>query len=242
MPVLDTDAVQEFLDIRDEWEWTALGVPDLRQPTTTTKMAEKKPKLLTPIGEAKWAFVHKPSPPFKDPKSGQSKGNPCYRIDVVFDPEDPKWKVWAARVKALVLALPVQADVNGSPLPKHFPFKPELDKEKNKTGRFVAMFKTSEEFKPGVFDKYNQPIPVETNIGNGSKVVVSYQENTYDAFGGGVNLYLAGVQVVDLVEYGEHPAESYGFQAAAPDESGGEATGRTVQETLQSGDGSDLPF
>ena len=48
-------------------------------------------------------------------------------------------------------------------------------------------------------------------IGNGSKVRVAYTENVYEPFGGGINLYLNAVQVIELVEYQNKSAQAYGF-------------------------------
>ena len=43
-------------------------------------------------------------------------------------------------------------------------------------------------------------------------------ENEYEAFGGGINLYLNAVQVMELVESGTYTAESYGFDVVPDDD------------------------
>ena len=49
--------------------------------------------------------------------------------------------------------------------------------------------------------------------------MVSYIENEYTAFGGGINFYLNAVQVKVLVEYKPKTAEAYGFPVELVDES-----------------------
>lgn len=167
---------------------------------------EKPIRMVTPIGEAKWAHIHTPKPPF------EGKGNPKYQIDVVFSGDDEEWKAWATDLAAKVKALPQQVNKKtGEVYSKQQPIKRELDDNDIATGRFYVTFKTSDKFKPGIFDKSGHIIPPEILIGNGSLVQVAYTENVYDAFGGGINLYLNAVKVVELVEYQNKTAQGYGF-------------------------------
>lgn len=171
---------------------------------------EKPARLITPIGEAKWAHIHTPKTPF------DGKGNPKYQIDVVFEVTDESWKKWAKDLSDKVRALPEQIDKKtGETYKKQQPIKRELDANDEPTGRYYATFKTSDKFKPGIFDKCGKPIPPEILIGNGSRVRVAYTENIYEAFGGGINLYLNAVQVVELIEYQHKSAEAYGFKVEA---------------------------
>jgi hypothetical protein len=181
-------------------------------------MAEKREKFFTPVGEAKWSYVHKPKPPFKD-RSGKEKGNPKYQIDVCFDPKtSPEWKDWANGIARRIKDLPIQKDPSGRPMNKNMPIKKEMDAEDHETGRYFVTFKTSDKFAPGVFDRYGREIPPDVAIGNGSKVVVNYCESEYDTFGGGIAFYLNAVQVLDLVEYRSQTAAGYGFKVEdAPD-------------------------
>ena len=160
-------------------------------------MAEKKTRYVTPIGEAKWAWLTKPKAGF----AGDPNKDPKFMIDVVFDiTKDPAWAKWGADLRAMSKGLKL-------------PIKKELDANDQPTGRFFVTFKTGEKYPPGVFDKYNQAVPESVLVGNGSKVRVAYTVNEYDGFGGGINLYLSAVQVVDLVEYKGRGAEGYGFTA-----------------------------
>ena len=172
---------------------------------------EKKVRKVTPLGEAKWAHLHTPKAPFKD-EFGNVKGTPKYMIDVIFSKDDPKWAEWAKNLMAAINALPEQIDKKtNEKLKKQMPIKRELNEKDEPTGRFYVTFKTSDKFKPGVLDRYGNLIPENVLIGNGSMVYISYTEDTYPAFGGGITLYLNGVQVQDLVEYKAQTAAAYGF-------------------------------
>jgi hypothetical protein len=173
-------------------------------------MAEKKKRLLTPVGFAKWAHLHAPKEPFKD-KNGRVQGDPKYMIDVCFSPDDPAWKLWAGELKAAIKALPVQMDkVTKQPIPKQIPIKPEIGGDDQPTGRYFVTFKTGEQFKPGVFDRYGN-VMENPKLGNESKIRVAYVTTEYDAFGGGIALYLNAVQVLELVEFQSQSATAYGF-------------------------------
>jgi hypothetical protein len=107
-------------------------------------------------------------------------------------------------------AMPDQVDKKtGNMIPKQSPIKRELDENDQPTGRFYVTFKTSDKYKPGVLDRYGNP--VLDRVGNGSQVVISYIENAYVGFGGGINFYLNGVQVRELVGFQPQSAASYGF-------------------------------
>lgn len=175
-------------------------------------MSEKKSRLLTPAGFAKWPHLHVPKEPFRE-KDGKPKGEPKYMIDVCFTAEDPAWKTWAGELTAAIKALPVQTDKHtGTPIPKQMPIKRELDVDDKPTGRYYVTFKTGEKFKPGIFDRFGVPVPESVLIGNESKVRVSYTPSEYTAFGGGIALYLNAVQVLELVEYQSSNAAAYGFE------------------------------
>jgi len=211
-------------------------------------MSDKKPKFLrmvTPIGEAKWAHVQKPKPAFIE--NGKPKGDPKYQIDVLFDKDDPEWKPWAAAIMKQIREMPQQhvtdkATGEKKPLEKQIPIKMDLDADDNPTGRFYATFPTSDKLKPGLFDKYNRPLPDGVSIGNGSKVRVNYSPNVFDAFGGGINFYLNAVQVLELVEYKAQTAESYGFTGEEPPPGGFETAGPTEGETAPPEDEDKIPF
>ncbi len=174
----------------------------------------KRENILTPVGFAKWAHVQTPKQPFKDER-GVSKGDPKYQIDVVFSESDPEWAKFVAAIKRRMDALPQQVDKKTQkPIDKQDPIKFELGEDDKPTGRKYITFKTGEKFAPGVFDKYNEPM--KEAVGNESKVRVSFTPVAYEAFGGGLALYLNAVQVLELVEFGKRSADSYGFTAEQP--------------------------
>lgn len=175
---------------------------------------DKKEKLVTPVGFAKWAHLSQPKPSFDE------KGKPKYQIDVCFSDSDPAWKEWGARLRAELNKLPYSMDKNtGNAKPHVMPIKKELDQDDKPTGRFYVTFKTGEQYKPAVFDKYGKPFPEDVLIGNESRVKVNYVTVPYEGFGGGLALYLNAVQVIELVEYKSRSADSYGFDSEAEPES-----------------------
>lgn len=156
---------------------------------------EKKERKVTPVGIAKWAHLDKPKEPYK------GKGEPKYQIDIVFDSKDAGWQKWGKDLSDAI------KKING----KQSPIKKELDSNDQPTGKYYATFKTSDKFQPRIFDKHGKLLE-GVRIGNGSKVRVSYIENAYDSFGGGINLYLNAVQVLELVDFGNWTADNYGFE------------------------------
>lgn len=178
-------------------------------------MAEKKQRMTTPVGEARWAHINAPKAPFKD-EHGNEKGFPKYMIDVVFSPSDPAWNAWAKELSAKIKALPEIKDKKTDTVtPKQNPLKKEFDSQDQPTGKYYCTFKTSDKFKPAVFDSWGKPME-NVNIGNGSKVRVSYVESPYTPFGGGIAMYLNAVQVISLVEFQKQSASAYGFEETAP--------------------------
>lgn len=156
----------------------------------------KKLSFTTPVGEARWAWLTKPHAFMEN---GRETGAPKFSIDVFFNPEDPAWKEFIAKLK-------------GACGGKKLPFKWDEDEAGQKTGLVYASFKTGEKYRPNLFDKYgkryeeNAPL-----VGNGSKVRVNFSPNEYTGFGGGINFYLNAVQIVDLIEYQTRDAKGFGF-------------------------------
>lgn len=182
-------------------------------------MAEKKPQFTTPVGEARWAHLVKPRA-FQE--NGRDQGPPKYSIEVYFNPNDPAWKEFVAKVKTAAGG-------------KTLPFKFEKDDETGeKTGLVYASYKTGEKFRPNMFDKYGQRMEDNISLGNGSKVRVNFGLNEYTGFGGGVNFYLNAVQVLDLIEYQSKDAKGYGFDVE-PVPAGAAGAPQAQQED-------DLPF
>jgi hypothetical protein len=79
----------------------------------------------------------------------------------------------------------------------------------------VLVAASGEEFRPALFDAKVQTMPLTVVVGGGSKVKLDVSVNYYEGFGGGINLYLNGVQVLDLKEGGRGKSaftEDEGFE------------------------------
>lgn len=182
----------------------------------------KKIRYTTPVGEARWAHLHKPRA-FQE--NGRDQGEPKFSIEVYFDPASPEWKEFCGKLKAATS--------------KPLPFKWEKDGVTGeKTGLLYASYKTGEKYKPNMFDRYGQPMAEAARVGNGSKVRVAFVPNEYTSFGGGVNFYLNAVQVVDLVEYQTQDAKGYGFDAEPMPAGAAMATAGSLPPQAED----DLPF
>ncbi|MGH7198874.1 MAG: hypothetical protein ACREH5_09085 [Candidatus Omnitrophota bacterium] len=175
---------------------------------TTSQTTEKRDRIVTPIGAAKWAHVFKPQEGYS------KKDKPKFKIDVCFDAENPEWKAFCGTIKKMVDALPAGTDENtGAPAARKYPFKREVDADDKPTGRWFIQAKTGEQYPPKVFDKFGKEMDGSKMVGNESKVQISVMPTPYEGFGGGITLYLNAVQVLDLVEYKGQTADSYGFSS-----------------------------
>lgn len=92
---------------------------------------------------------------------------------------------------------------------KNWPFADELDKENDDepTGRIVfkawqyGSNKDGTIRKMGHFDSRGKALPSTFRLTSGSEVIIAVRPNAFKELGGGVNLYLDGVQVVKYVPY-----------------------------------------
>ena len=148
-------------------------------------MDEKK-RLVSPEGTVLYAHVDKPDTRFN--KEGS------YTLDLACDPnENKQLEEFCSEIRALK---PEKAE--------------NVPWSMNEENQLVIKFKSS--YAPKMFDTNNNEIEVgESKLGRGSKVKVSCVPNVYDAFGGGVNLYLNAVQILELVPYGGS-AKDFGFE------------------------------
>lgn len=158
---------------------------------------ENKPKR-SPKGVAQWPHLSKPSTNFN--KDG------TYEVDLILDPADPEVQNFVASLEELR-----DAKCPGG----QFPVKEQFGKDKKTpTGMLQVKFRSS--FRPALFDSRRNPLSPDIQIGSGSVIRVAYTENVYGPVKGspqgGLNLYLVGVQVLELVEYVGKDAESLGFE------------------------------
>lgn len=167
--------------------------------------------LLLPVGTAVYPNLNEPRA-FKDPKTGV-EGPPKYSVSVRFDPETKKKVEEMLDAAYTKMGVPKKAAANG-------PWKERTDKESDETEELLKAA-CSEKFRPALFDAKNQTMPVTAVVGGGSKVRLEVTVNHYTGFGGGVNLYLNSVQVLEFVEGrgGKSPfEEADGFAYEGSDE------------------------
>lgn len=192
-------------------------------------------------GKALWAKVFTPDTKF------DSDG--LYSIEVVI-PEEEAQEVceYLEGLRDERLAAEVKANPKAKSLSARPVFEQDLDKDGNETGnlKFKAKLKATVrgrdnntyKQKPIVVDAKRTPMTEETLIGNGSVVKVAYEPVTYVMASSkqvGVSLRLKGVQVIELVEYGNKNATSMfdeedGYQTEP-------VTGRTQAEDIDFDDG-----
>jgi hypothetical protein len=139
---------------------------------------------ITPIGVAVWPHLHEPD--VYQPEKGEAKIR--YTINLSLEDDD------MAKVKADIARLIEEKDLKVGKN-SNSPFK--TDKE----GRETLFAFSGADKKPPVWDSKNRK--VTGKVSGGSKVRLDLTVNPYDGFGGGVNFYLNGVQVVELQEQGD---------------------------------------
>jgi hypothetical protein len=104
---------------------------------------------------------------------------------------------------------------------KNWPWKDELDKETEEpTGRIVVTFKQfgmnkdGSKRRVGHFDGKLTPLPRSFRLTHGSEVIVNYRANAFKELGGGVSLYMDGVQITKYHDPNGNPgfvAQDDGF-------------------------------
>jgi len=165
--------------------------------------------LVTPQGELKWAKVFEPADPVEKGKSRQ------WGIELVLDNEDPACLALMTKIEEL------QQTANGAGAKiddKGWPFKDELDQNKQPTGRTLFRFTRNETSKKGtiisppvVVDAKRKAWPADDLIGNGSKGKVAYSFYGWDSLtvrgAKGLSLWLEMVQVIEFVPYARASAE-----------------------------------
>ena len=72
---------------------------------------------------------------------------------------------------------------------------------------------------PPVFDAKNRKVPAKVIIGGGSTIKLDVTVNPYTGFGGGINLYINSVQLLDLKQRDDNRfEETEGFTCGDDDE------------------------
>lgn len=188
---------------------------------------------VTPPGVAAWVKLDKPD--VYQPKKGDPKIR--YKLDIDFGDQTGKVKADIAKL----------IEVNGLDVGdnENSPFREETKKDekgkKIKTGRTLLGMFSGQDRKPVVVDAKNGPVPPAL-IGSGSTVRAKVTLNAYDGFGGGVNLYLNGVQVLKLVEPQARvqfdEADGFEYDGPTPEEESKNESGSSSREDMDD----EIPF
>jgi len=157
-------------------------------------MSDKK-NYVTPDGTLVFPHLEEPDTRF-DPDGK-------YHTYLKLDPNDKESAEFLKEVKKLC------------PKDGRVPFKDDKTKSGEKTGAILVKFASA--YKPRLFDDQLHQWMEESRIGGGTKAAISYRPNVYKQFGGGVNLYLQAVKVLEFVPL-QANGESFGFGASADTE------------------------
>jgi hypothetical protein len=171
----------------------------------------KKERFITPVGIAIYPKLNTVDVYQPVDKKGRPSGaeKRRYITRLGFENQDDLAKVQAFLKKKAAELLPDVED-------------PKLPIKKNKKDGSLSLEATSgEKYRPAIFDAKNNKLPASVVIGGGSKLRLDVSINAYDGFGGGINLYLNAVQVLELVEGGQSKSqfeEADGFAYEGKDE------------------------
>lgn len=128
----------------------------------------------------------------------------------------------------------------------HLPFEKDFDRDGNETGDVKFKFKLDAKVKgrngeftqkPAIMDAKRTPMSGDHLIGNGSDIKVAFEPRTYFIPATkmvGVKLHLRGVQVINLVEYGDNAAmfeDEDGYTETAVEKDDRQATPFDSDET-----------
>lgn len=169
-------------------------------------MAQKKERFITPVGTLVWPKLN--TPDVYTPKKGPEKVR--YVTNFKLSDEDYKKVLTMLKKKAKELMPDVE--------------KPKLPfKKDKKTDEITLVASSGVKYRPPVFDAKNKKIPAGVIIGGGSKARLDLTISHYEisAENSGINLYINGVQVIELVEGGQGKSnfdETEGFSYDGPED------------------------
>lgn len=205
-------------------------------------MAKKKgsnPRVQVTIkGEAVWPKLDVPdsytAPGAKEPKV-------FYKTNIKVSDEDLK------RLKAQFTKVARDfLEAEGEDLDDEW--RPKLPFQKDKETKEVTIIATSgAKYKPPLFDSRNRRMPDDVAVGGGSVIKVNVTVNPYPMQGGGVNLYINAIQVLDLKEKagfnGKSPFdEEDGFEFDGADRADSGSKGAQQERAGATQDDDEIPF
>jgi hypothetical protein len=153
----------------------------------------KKPRFVLPVGEAVYPHLTTPDSYQPKDKKGKPKGEPIvkYKIALRYDSATLE----EIRKKLLKAAEFLMGD--------EFDPDVKLPIKERKVGKdgekeLLVEAASGADYKPALFDAKLNRLPTSVSVGGGSKVKADVTASYYEGFGGGINLYLNGVQVLEL--------------------------------------------
>lgn len=131
-------------------------------------------------------------------KPDDFKGKRQFKTRIKFD-DDAHRKVDAWLKKAMKEL--------GAPEGTKLPWKKD-----KKTGEITLEAKSGEDHPPALLDAKGNEIPrAKVQVGGGTIAKVEVSANYYDGFGGGINLYLGFVQILELRKLGRNVEAEEGY-------------------------------
>lgn len=171
------------------------------------------------------------------------KTNTPYRYDKalkksVVDEKEGKYTIEvvmpAPEAQSFIKAIEEVASEAGLKLKnvKNWPFKDEVDEDDNETGNVIfkasnrATTKSGEKRSIAHFDAKAKPLGKDFKLTGGSTVIVAARPSAFKELGGGVTMYLDGVQVIKYVPYaGGNPGFTAQDGFATDDDEDGDEDG-----------------
>jgi hypothetical protein len=119
-------------------------------------------------------------------------------------------------------------------------------KKNKKDGTLSLQMTSGEDYPPPFFDASGNEVPrAKVKIGGGSVLKVDVTVNGYEGFGGGINLYINSVQIIELKQRSANrfEAEEGGFVFAEDHTADSDDDGEDTTPSKQSHDmDDDIPF
>lgn len=195
-------------------------------------MAERNPRINTPLGTAQYPWLNRPDTKFKE--HGE------YKVNLIV----PK-KEGEAFIKKVEAHVKAEAKAAKAKKLANMPWEMETDDQGDETGNIILKCKATNKLnkdgelwdrKPVLFDAKGNKTDVQ--VGGGSKIKVNVELYTWNvsSTGFGVTLQINAVQIIELVELKTGAsAETYGFE----EEEGFEAGENMEEDETVSPEGED---
>ena len=142
----------------------------------------KKSRLVLPAGRAAYPHLDRPDDKFGSP--GQ------YKVSVSYSAEE------AAAVKKLILA--EAKKLMGSKFKANVKIPLKIKETESGDKEYLVEAKASAKYKPIIVDSKLNKLAAGVSVGRGSLIKLDVAPNFYEMQGGGINLRLYGVQVLEL--------------------------------------------